>query len=475
MRGSGQQLLSMPTIGGSLQLQIYHRIRHLILSGGWPAGTRLPSSRSLAQDLNVSRNTALLALDKLLADGWIDTRAGSGTYVTFSAPSDRPPLLASPKVDICSSGSRLPFDVSCGAIDVFPTNEWSKIHSKVWKETGEEALLDSPSLGWPQLRQAVTGYLYATRGLVCSPGQVILLSSERSALDLSLRVLANAGDRAWLGNPGPQFLQSAFQSRQVQPVAIPVDRDGMDVSLAMQRTDQVRFAYLSPVCHFPNCAVFSDDRRSQLIEWAIRNDRLIIEEDRDFNTIMDGRSAGEPIAAAAPNNTVLIHSFNQLMFPGLRLAAMVVPSRLVPKFMAARLDFDAPNMANQIALAKFIESGLLSSHIRQSKLAHQRRREAMLSAINSYLPKWLRADGADRGSNIIAYTKRESAALIKSVAHTAGITCRRIDEFALDDGIHRDALVLGFGSFSVVSIDAAAGSLAEALTRQNGVRVSLHS
>lgn len=464
MRSSPQQLLSMPTGGGTLYLQIYHRMRNLILTGGWPAGTRLPSSRALAHDLKISRNTALLALEKLLADGWIQSRAGSGMYVSFSGPVARPALRLLAANDSHTCPVRVPFDVAYGAIDLFPVGEWAKIQSRVWKRSNEEALLEGSGAGWLPLRQAIAGYLYAVRGLACSPDQILIMSSGGAAVDLAIRVLARAGDRAWIENPGPRFAREAFHASRVEPVDIPIDGEGINISLARRRAADARFAYVSPACQFPTCSVLSDDRRAELLEWAARRQAYIIEDDRDFNAVFDDQNPVEPLAALSPDNIVHIHSFNRLLFPALRMAAMVVPAPLAERFIQSRQAIDGfPNMANQIALTEFIEKGLLSAHLRQCRLAYQRRREALHLGIRGHLSKWLQVDESRRGLNVVAVTKGAKASKMAAVARRSGIACQCLDDFSHGGEVDRDALVLGFGSFSVLSIDTASALLAGAL------------
>jgi GntR family transcriptional regulator/MocR family aminotransferase len=460
MRPNPQQLLSMPASAGPLYLQIYHRIQKLILTGGWPPGTRLPSSRALADDLDIARNTAILALDKLLADGWIYSRPRSGMYVSADAPAGRPPLPASAAND-CLSGRPLPFDIRHGAIDIFPTSEWSKIHAQVWRRSGDEALLEGEATGWMPLRQAIAAHLYAVRGIACSPHQILVVSSSRAALDLAVRVLGRPGDHAWVENPGYRYAREVLQAGKIGVCDVPVDGSGMDVAAALAMRPDARFACVTPACQFPTGAILGSERRLQLLDWARRSDRFIVEDDWDFNAVFDRAHALAPLVASASQQTLFIHSFNRLMFPALRIAALVVPLELVPQFVEARESVGgSPNTATQIALAEFIERGLLSAHLRQCRLAYAQRRDALHCAIDAELGDWLFVDRERAGLAAIAFARAAPAAELARIATDADIACHSLGEFSSNGRAHDDALVLGFGAFPPDMLREAAGQLA---------------
>jgi GntR family transcriptional regulator / MocR family aminotransferase len=464
VRSSPQQLLSMPARSGPLYLQIYHRIRSLIITGAWGPGTRLPSSRSLARDLGISRNTAILALDKLMSDGWIQARPGSGIYVSCDAPPARSGPATSVSAESPTSPAPALFELVHGAIDLFPVAEWGKIQGRVWTRSSDQALLEGSGAGWQPLRQAIAGYLHAVRGLACSPEQILIMSSSRAAVDLTLRVLGDAGDRIWTEDPGHRCPRDSFKTDDLHRTWIPVDGQGMNISLGKNIAPDARFAYVSPACQFPTCAILGGDRRAELLEWAKRNDSFIIENDRDFNAVFDRQHPPEPLAASSPENTVFIHSFNRLLFPALRVAALVVPPGLVSRFVEARLRIDGfPNTANQIALTEFIERGLLSSFLRKSKLAYEQRRAAMHTGIRERLSDLLWVDESQAGLAAVAFTHGAKASELAAVANRAGIACKCLSDFS-GQNVCSEALVLGFGPFRTEVIDDGIARLAEAFS-----------
>ena len=183
MRRSPQPLVSLPEGPGPIYLRLYHKIRSLILDGSWPAGTRLPSSRRLAEDLLIARNTANLAIDQLMADGWIVARPGSGIYVSDEAPPVRPPAssaIAGQALDF-DEGGPIPFQIIPGAIDLFPVETWARLQSQVWSKASQTALHEGSGAGWHGLRCAIAAHLHAVRGLAGTIGE-----GQAQAADLEL-------------------------------------------------------------------------------------------------------------------------------------------------------------------------------------------------------------------------------------------------------------------------------------------------
>ncbi len=392
MRKSSQQLLGVPNRSGHFYLQIYQRMRGLILIGAWRAGTRLPSSRTLARDLGVSRNTALLALEKLVADGWIEGRRGSGVYVSDEVPPVRPSarLASSKATGPVRSPRPIPFEIAHAATDVFPIGAWSKIQNRVWTESADEALHEGADSGSENLRREIAAYLMAVRGLACSPDQVLIMSSTQAAIDLTLRVLAREGDEIWVEDPGYPHSREAFQAHGLVQRAVPVDEEGLKVSTGREIAPNAAFAYLTPACQFPTCTLLSQDRRIELLDWASAHTAYVIEDDWDFNAVFDGRYPVEPLAAHDSERVLFIHAFNRFLFPALRVAALIVPLHLADRFAEARRAIDGfPNVPNQIALAEFLNQGLMSAHLRKCREVYGQRRAEMHEAVKTHLSPWI--------------------------------------------------------------------------------------
>ena len=466
MRSSLQSLLSLPEGTGPLYLKLYHRIRSLILSGAWPRGTRLPSSRTIARDLGISRNTAMLALDHLLADGWIHARPGSGIYVSDEAPSSR--LAVADLSHEAPSAARdtqpVPFQLAAAGADLFPVERWAKLHSELWRSAPNAALYEGSGAGWEPLREAVAAYLLAVRGFECSPEQVIVLTSSQAALNLAIRVLGEAGDGIWVEDPGYPEARRAFASHGLRQLCVPVDGEGLDVRFAVAEGDEARFAYVTPACQFPTCAAMSGERRDQLLHWARRRGAFIIEDDWDHDARFDGGRSEPPLAQSDRERVLFVHTFNRLLFPALRIAALVVPQAMVGRFVEARWLIDGyTNIANQIVLTQFMQRGYLSAHMRRCREVYAARRRALHEALAERMGDMVSLDPKQNGLHALAYLEGSSDSAVAAKARRAGVACLGLNDFAERPGVARSALVLGFAAFSEERLRAGVVTLSSAL------------
>lgn len=454
MRASPQQLLSVVPHGGPLYLQIYHRIRSLILSGAWPPGACLPSSRALARDLKVSRNTAILAIEKLMADGWVISRAGSGIYVSSEAPPARPPRQSETTATGAATVVPIPLEIGQPATDAFPIEEWAKIQRNVWSTAADHALHEGPVEGWPELRSQVASYLHAVRGVDCSPDQILILGGTQSAIDLCVRVLGKAGDGIWTENPGYPYGRKVFQAHGLNQILVPVDAEGISVVEGIAKGKSAKLAYVTPACQFPTCAILSDERRKTLLSWAEDQGSYIVEDDWDFHSVFDGRLP-EPLLASNSERVILIHSFNRLLFPGLRIAALVIPRPLIEPFIDNLYSVERyQNVSNQIALAEFMHRGLLSSHLRRCNSLYRERRDAMHNGISKYLGKYLHVRSGQAGLHCLAWTRGLQDSKVAAEVRSSGVACLALNDFVIDADVP-SALILGFAAFSPDTINDA--------------------
>ncbi len=458
MRHSPRQLVSLPKGSGPLHLRLHHKIRSLILAGSWPPDTRLPSSRDLARDLGISRNTAILAIDRLIADGLARSRPGSGVFVTEAAFAGAP-----------SSSTALeppaPFQLAYGGVDLFPAGRWARIQARVWSSASRNALYEGSGAGFHPLRRAVAAHLHATRGLPCSAEQIMIVSGTQSAIDLALRVLGERGGRAWMEDPGHPYVRQAIQANGLNSVAVPVDSDGLRVADAIAAAPDARLAYVTPACQFPTCSTLSEARRLELLDWAEAAGAWIIEDDWDHDARFDGSPPPEPLASRSGGRALYIHSFNRILFPGLRIAALVVPESLVPALVDARRAIDGfSSLSNQIALAEFIERGYLASHLRSSRIALAARRTAMHGALTDMMRNVVTFDPAQPGLHVVARPTSGGDAALAAMARRAGLECLALSTFSERGGAAPQALLLGFAAFAPNVLARAVKRLASSLS-----------
>lgn len=372
-----------PEPQGGLYQGLYKRLRGFILDGVWPAGTRLPSSRALAADLKVSRNTAILAVEQLIADGWAESRSRSGVYVAAgprvvalpNAPAERPALAELPL-----------FALQRPATDLFPAQIWKQLQAQAWAEIEPHRLLTADPAGDPALREAIARLVCAPRGLRCHPDQILVLPSATMAIDLIAAALLRPGEAAAVEEPGRQAVRQLLRARGATLRPIPVGTHGVDVHALI--ASAARLACLAPTVQFPTCTTIPADERARLLEWARSTSAWIVEDDRDSEAWFDEASPQPaPLAAEDGERTVLVGSFNRLLFPGLCVAYLVAPPALVERFRTAHAMMGGrASLASQLALAAFIGEGHFSRHLRRRRQAYAERRAALVDSLGAHAP-----------------------------------------------------------------------------------------
>lgn len=451
--------------------QLYFALREAILQRRLSPGARLPSSRSLAGDLKVSRNTVLAAFEQLLAEGYIEGRIGAGSFVSELLPEDA--LLARsntansrPRQDAAVSmaghgpapskrgtflaglsghGTRpRAFSPGLPELAQFPFETWAKLLQRHWRAPPESFLIGSDAQGFKGLREALAAHLGAARAVRCDASQVFIVSGAQQALDLTARVLLDPGDRVWVEDPGYPGLIGALAASGAETVAITVDREGISVERGMEIAPQARMACVSPSHQFPLGVTMSLARRLALLDWARDADAFVLEDDYDS----EYRYAGHPLAALqgldADGRVIYVGTMSKVMFPGLRLGYMVVPTHLVPAFSAVRRLTDThPSTLAQPAMAEFISDGSLSAHIRRMRALYAQRQELLVKAArNSGGP--ISVDRAEAGMHLVARIGEGVSDIeLSARAQAAGIEAPALSAFYRASQ-ERNGLLLGY-------------------------------
>ena len=446
-----------------LHLRVQGRIRATILNGSFAPGSRLPSSRLLACDFKVSRHTVEWALSDLEAEGFIERKRGSGTYVATAIPlRELVPsgALALPIESCAHEPSRRgnaisiyatqaepvvarAFHSSSPALDLFPKRIWSRLVRRALSRRDIDPWGYGASAGLKELRRAVAEHVAVTRGIRCVAEQIIVVTSIQQAIDLAARVLCDVGDDAWFEEPGYPIGRYLLRSAGLNVVPIPIDADGFDPERALQTAPHAKLAYVTPSHQYPTGALMPLDRRLALLEWARTRGGWILEDDYDGDFRYEGRSPAALQALDPGGRVIYIGTFTKMMFPALRLSYMVVPEELVSIFDTMKHLADGfTTLHTQVALAEFIDGGHLAAHLRHMLREYDTRRLALIEAI-APLAGLLELGPASAGFHVTAYLKgdQDDRAVAQACARR-GVDLHPLSPFYVNKP--RPGLLFGF-------------------------------
>jgi GntR family transcriptional regulator / MocR family aminotransferase len=403
----------------------------------------------------VSRGVVTTAYDQLAAEGYLQTRQGAPVRVTRSvrAQSARRPAP--------SLVAEFAYDFSPGLPDLagFPRDRWLRSLRRAWRETPLDAVGYGDPRGVPELRDALADYLVRVRGAAADPEQLLVCTGFRQGLSLTCRWLrANGIERVALEDPGWHAQRLIVEEAGLEAIPIPVDDDGIRVA-ALGASD-AEAVVVTAAHQFPTGVVLGARRRADLIEWAERGDRLIIEDD------YDAELGGEPVGALqglAPDRVLYIGSASKRLTPGMRLGWMLPPSWMSWALISAKAIEDAGSESSgQLALADFIARGELGRHLRRMRLRYARRREALLGALARELPDWRpRASGGGLHSLIELPAGVDEPALLASAArHGLGLEGLSLHSYA---GDCPPGLVLGHAHLAEAAIERGVRLMKESL------------
>jgi len=397
-----------PTAAAPFYRQIYDRFRDAIASGMLKPGDRIPSARALTKELGLARGTIETAYSLLAAEGYIEAHGQAGTIVspnlTPRISIAGPTPLPDPRKDAVSfrPDSILPFQMGLPALDAFPRKIWARLGARSARAMQPSDMIHPPVYGLPSLRVEIARYLQVSRGINCSPSQVFVTSGYRQTVELIGHALLKAGDRVWLEDPGYPPTREIFEYMHIEGVSVPVDGEGMVVSDAVKLAPRARAALVTPAHQSPLCMSLSLPRRLALLDWAARNKAWIIEDDYDG----EYRYVSRPLPALKSldrdGRALYAGTFSKVLFPGMRLAYLVVPEAQVERFerVTESLSAGSPGLTQTI-VAAFIAEGHFARHIQRMRKLYAERRAATAEGLESVLGKYVRTDSQPGGMHLI--------------------------------------------------------------------------
>lgn len=453
----------------------------------------MPSTRTLADDLRVSRNTVLYAFEQLVAEGYLRASTGSGTFVAsnlpdqmFSVPQSRRPERSEQVTSVPQLRERnwshfadvitnnpvksfpppiyRPFQLGFPALDAFPFDIWARLIKRHRARGTNELLGYGPTQGHLPLRQAIASYLAVARGVRCGPENIVVVSGTQQALDLTARLLIDPGDPVIVEEPGYFGAQSVFQAASARLIPVTVDSAGIDPSQIPKRTPQARLAYLTPSNQFPSGSNMSVTRRMQWIEWASACGGLIIEDDYDSEFRYNGRPAPALQSLDQAGCVIYIGTFSKVLFPALRLAYLVLPSDLVGPFLRAKRITDLHSAAlEQAVVADFMAEGHFARHIRCMRVLYLERLNVLMEEVGKHLAGVFEIEKPGAGMHVAARfgDGRDDVAVALKAAN-AGIPVLPLSSCYLGPR-NTTGLLLGYAGYQPDQIRKGVRELADVL------------
>lgn len=465
----------------SLYRQVYEGYRKAIVDGSLRAGQRVPSTRVLALELGISRMPVLNAYAQLLAEGYFESRTGSGTIISRSLPermgktepaaaqsrglnrerrrvSKRCLKLQSAQGFYRSRGLG-PFTVSQIGFDCFPLALWNSLVTRHAREARAKSFDYGDPMGLQELRERIAEYLRIARGVRCDARQIMIVSGSQQGLEITARVLLDPGDRVWMEEPGYRFARSVLACSGCVVVPVRVDAEGLNVAAGAKKCGGARAVLVTPSHQYPLGVTMSASRRLQLLDWAESNGSWIIEDDYDSEYRYEGMPVTSLQGLDRNARVVYIGTFSKVLFPSLRLGYLVVPEDLVERFLAARFALDiGPATFHQAVLADFIGEGHFARHIRRTRLVYAERRNALIENLHDHFGSLLKMTGTETGMHLSVLLNGISDQEISERGARENLWLVPLSSFYMGKAVQR-GFILGFGNASVQEIPAAVHKL----------------
>jgi len=453
-----------------LYKQLYNIFRQSILEGKYSPGQKLPGTRSLAAALNISRNTAVLAFEQLLIEGYIKGKIGSGTFV-----NEIPDNILNIKENInrkkseqkittnlisqlgspglirrnISTEEIIPFQNGLPSLDEFPIKIWLKLNNQISRSLSNNHLGYGDAAGYRPFREEIASYLRTYRAVNCSADQIIIVNGSQQGLDLIMRVLLKPGDIVWHEDPGYFGARASMLFAGAKIFPSPLDNEGLNIEYSSKKYPAPKLIYTTPSHQFPLGLTMSVSRRIQLLQYASRNNCWIIEDDYDS----EFRYSGSPLPSLQgmdKNNCVLyLGTFSKVLFPGLRLGYLVLPDpQMLEVFVSAKsmMDRQSP-VFEQMITSQFLKEGYFTRHIRKMRTLYKERQEFLINEIDRELNGVVKVNPSDTGMHIIAWLPENlNDAIISRKAKENNLIAYPLSEYVLKFK-QKPGLLLGYTAF----------------------------
>jgi len=433
-------------------LALYHALRDAIMEGRLPGGTKLPSTRELADQYGLSRGSAALGYDMLVSEGYVHSEVGRGTFVAQAGPAPTAGgdlaaaplalsrwgerLLELPPIP-GSGGAKAPAGIDLGgggmSMELFPYAEWRSAMTYAGGRGGEDMQRGADPAGDLGLRQALAAHLRVTRGIHTDPEQIVLFSGSMQGITLLFQLLLNEGEAAVLEDPCYSGIIRAAAACGAEVIPAEVDVHGIRLS-----DWDARLVLVTPSRQYPTGAVLTLERRRQLLDWAERHQAVILEDDYDSEFRFGGRPI-EPLKTLDTRDRVIyIGSFSKTMFAGLRLGYAIVPQSLVDAVLRAKTLYEplTTGLLEQRALARFMARGDYGRHLRRLTRIYGARHRHFCARMREKAGHLFSLMQGDSGLHVYAYWLQppEAFAAFTAAAAARGVTFRDASGYRIQPG-----------------------------------------
>lgn len=464
-----------------LYKQIQGQIRDHILEGRLKPGCPLPSARTLANEWGISQITADAAYSHLLAEGFIHRRVGSGSYVAENildislAVSARKAEAESSTPLLSSRGKALsrhligapgtlvtaPFQSGLPDLGTLPVL-WRRLMGRQFSRIGRHMAGYGEPAGLEELRHAIADHITSHRGVRCTAEQIVITNGAQQGINLCARLLLDQGDKAWVEDPCYPPGVASLKGAGAKIVPIPVDSEGLAVSVGREKATEAKLAYITPSRQYPLGVSMSMARRMQILEWATENGSWIVEDDYDSEYRYHGQPLESLQGLDRSGRVIYVGTFSKVLFPSLRIGYLVLPHDLVSHFVAAKSISDRHVASlEQAALAEFLTEGHFTAHLRRMRKIYSARQNSLLEVAEKYWQQFMTVEPSFGGLFMLGKLRKGLNDVEASKrAAERGVRLRPLSPLYLEEPAQHGFL-LGFAAYSEKEMAIAAKRLLE--------------